>query len=48
MSMKTVPTWRVILGSFVLTTGIVASYSMRMSGVETADAAPAHRVCWHR
>jgi len=39
--MKKVPTWRVILGSVVITTGMVASYSFR-AGVETADAAPLH------
>jgi hypothetical protein len=39
--MKKVPTWRVILGSVVLTTGIITSYSLRMTGVETAEAAPA-------
>jgi len=39
--MKTVPTWRVILGSVVLTCGIVASYSLRHEAVETAEAAPA-------
>src|SRR5690349_22855009 len=38
--MKTVPTWRVILGSVVITTGIVASYSFRVSGIEVAEAAP--------
>src|SRR4029079_7061969 len=37
--MQKVSTWRVILGSLIITTGIVASYSFR-PGVQVADAAP--------